>query len=60
MKQNLAHHAINALCRAAASRVGSCVFAFSNGVRYFSELFYYSYYYFRNAFAICRKRRCAC
>lgn len=45
--------------RAAASCVDSCAFAFTNGVRYFSELFYYSFY-FRNIPAIRPKRRCAC
>ena len=59
MKKNWASH-INAPHSAAASRVDSRAFAFSSGVRYFSELFYYSYYYFRNAFAMCRKRRSAC
>lgn len=51
----------NPMCKSAvASRVNSCAFIFSSGVRYFSELFYYSYYYFRNAFRMRQKRRCAC
>ena len=42
MKNNLAIKS-NATCSAASSRVNSHAFAFSSGVRYFSELFYYSF-----------------
>lgn len=48
-----AHHS------AAASRVLSSVFGFI-GARFFSGLFYASYYYFRNAFAARRMRQCPC
>lgn len=57
MKKNLLVN-LNATHSAAASRVDSRAFAFSSGVRYFSELFYYSYY--RDAFAMRQKRRYAC
>ncbi|MEA4970681.1 MAG: hypothetical protein VB051_09170 [Candidatus Pelethousia sp.] len=57
MKKNRAVM-LNATHSAAASRVDSRAFAFSSGVRYFSELFYYSFY--REALAMRQKRRYAC
>ncbi len=54
MKKNRAVK-LNATHSAAASRVDSRAFAFSSGVRYFSELFYYSFY--REALAMRQKRR---
>ena len=54
MKKNLLVN-LNATHSAAASRVDSRAFAFSSGVRYFSELFYYSFY--REALAMRQKRR---
>lgn len=50
---------LNASHSAAASRVLSRAFGFT-GARFFSGLFYASYYYFWNAFAARRMRGCPC